>query len=641
MLDAANYLNQTLVERYVIEREIGRGASSIVFAAKDMMIKMKEDGVTPVTVAIKILDHDSSELKLNSKSFYAETQAVVGMPTNAHTVAVHDVAYDAALDVHFIVMEYVKGTTLRRYMASRGAFSAREIMSVSLQLLDALRSAHEAGVVHRDVKPQNVLVQDPETVGSVKIPGGKGMPCVKLADFGIARLPGEDPFKMSDRGVGTVHYISPEQPGGREVDARSDLYSLGVLMYELATGRVPFDAESATAVITMHQISAPKHARAYNPEIPMALDQIIFTAMQKDPARRFKDAAAMQRQLEQALRELTEGAAASVASIAAQAAPAPKKAPPKKTRQPMSKKTLVTLLSSVCGVVLVTGLVLFFTLLLPKWTQDGTQSGDGGSTTNPPVNEPVVITVPNLLGEEFVPDKSYGEGVTVVLAAEQYSDSVPKGHIISQSLAAGLEVKGSAHITVVVSLGPEMIEFSIPTDKLSDFDMASTYLIDLKKTDPKKLIFVNTPAVIQPYDASLGAVGAVIGVRLEDGTVLSPSAFSVKKGTHVSLVTNGWGEDFELPAAYRAAQINSSSEYLKSFAKAKSYIEERYEGRITVSNDPEFIGESGYDDSLAAYMVVGAYLKDDPDKTLLDLNGCRIEIKNGSVEIVLVINAFA
>ena len=217
------------------------------------------------------------------------------MPANAHTVAVKDVAYDPERDVHFIVMEYVKGTTLRRYMASRGAFSSREIISVALQVLEALRLAHEAGVVHRDVKPQNILVQDNAVSGSVidVLPGGKNMPYVKLADFGIALLPNEDPLKMKDRGVGTVHYISPEQAKGDFTDAKADIYSVGVVMYEMLTGTLPFQSDSAVSVALMQLQNEPESPRERNASVPVGLEQITMHAMQKQPSARYQSAAQM------------------------------------------------------------------------------------------------------------------------------------------------------------------------------------------------------------------------------------------------------------------------------------------------------------------------------------------------------------
>ena len=607
MLDASKYLDERLVERYLIKKEIGRGASSIVFYALDMMTK-GEDG-QPLPVALKILDKDSNEYKINSKSFYTETRAVVGMPTNAHTVAVKDVSYDADKDVHFIVMEYVKGTTLRRYMSAHGAFSAREIISIALQVLDALRVAHEARVVHRDVKPQNILVQDKEESGEVTqtLPGGKGMPYVKLADFGIALLPDEDLFKMTDRGVGTVHYISPEQASSGKVDARSDLYSLGVVMYELATGRVPFDADSATAVITKHQVSAATHVRAFNPSIPLLLDQVIFTAMQKDPAKRYKDAATMEKRLKEALAELD--------GIAVSAAPA---APVYKEPLIKNKKKFIRLCAIAGSAVLVVGIAVFLALMIPKWV---------GNTQT--------VTVPNFVGSVYNENATYDEGLSVV-KKEAYSDEVPKGTIIEQSHGVGAVIKGSLTVTVTVSLGPEPVEFELPESVRRDFKTAKNYIIGLKYSDPKKSFFVDNVIVLE-YDESKGAIGEVIGVRYADGTEIAFSGEKVIKNSHLTLVTNGEGVEFVLPSQERKDTSLSPDAGFHSYEKAKKYIEKTYEKIVVVGYMDAVDGGMSYNADITGRSVIGAVNVLTGEK--IDIDGDQVHIPVGSVlQIKLILN---
>jgi serine/threonine-protein kinase len=468
-----------LAERYRIVKEIGRGASSLVFYAEDMLT-MQEDG-TPMPVALKILDKDSNEYKINSRSFKTETRAVVDIPTNSHTVAVQDVSYDYECDVHFIVMEYVKGTTLRRYMSSHGSFAPREIVSIALQVLDALRNAHESGVIHRDVKPQNILVQSPEDAGHVKLPGGRGMPYIKLADFGIALLPDEDLFAMTDRGVGTVHYISPEQAGGGSIDARSDIYSLGVVMYELATGRVPFDAESATAVITKHQTNAPMHARAFNPAIPLSLDSVIFCAMQKDPHHRFKDAAAMERKLREVLRELSGAENTEAESIPAERVHTPR------AKRPVPRGVWIGAAATALVALLVVGAVLLIPLI-----------GDafGGDK---------LVEVPQLVGSKYEEDSVYPEGIIIGNVTYENSRDVAEGMILSQSEAGGKQLKGPVTIHLVVSLGPKMLNFDLPTEYRTDYATAKKYL-----EDTYTFLMVDRSQV-EEYDASLGEQGAVIG----------------------------------------------------------------------------------------------------------------------------------
>lgn len=520
MLDANNYLGKMLAERYRLVRVIGRGASSLVFYAEDMMVR-REDG-SALPVAVKVLDRDSGEYKMNSKSFRTEIHAVAGIPTSPHVVAIKDVSFHE--DEHFIVMEYVSGKTLGEYLAEKGGrLSAKEIVSISLQLLQALRLAHEAGVVHRDIKPENIMVERADVVGKqVDIPGGSDMPFVKLADFGIALLPDEDLFAMKDKGVGTVHYISPEQASGGRVDARSDLYSLGVVMHVMATGSVPFDAGSPTGIISKHQTEAPHHVRNRNAEIPMALDEIIFTAMQKNPASRYKDATAMERRLKDVLRSLEgekartdagdvfRGATLRVANEEDTRKPAKVKkerAPKVKKTNPKAKKIVAV---SGVSVFVLALLVLGAFFLLPLLS--GPKTYD--------------ITIPKLTGSIYSESNAYPDGVFVPKENVKYvytdDDAFPAGMIISQEPAQGkvyYDVE-KVEITLTVSLGPEMIDFSIPAEYRTDFDKAADYL----RNTYSYLGIMPDPEVLPLSEAIPG---------VEPGTVVG--AYRVNTGADISI----------------------------------------------------------------------------------------------------------
>ena len=226
--------------RYKINRTIGVGGMAIVYEATDLTSNR--------TVAIKMLKDSISDNPQALRRFINESKAVA-MLNHQNIVKILDISVKT--EHKFIVMEYIKGITLRDYMNEKHVLNWREALGFITQILLALDHAHMKGVIHRDIKPQNIMVME----------GG----VIKVADFGIAKIPNAETVTMIDHAVGTIYYISPEQAKGKKIDARSDLYSLGVMFYEMVTGKLPFVAENAYAI--MHSISTKprKHPRTSSP----------------------------------------------------------------------------------------------------------------------------------------------------------------------------------------------------------------------------------------------------------------------------------------------------------------------------------------------------------------------------------------
>ncbi|MDD6094229.1 MAG: protein kinase [Clostridia bacterium] len=266
------YVGAVLDGRYKIEKIIGIGGMAVVFKAFDLLMKR--------TVAVKMLKEEIADDEESVKRFVNESKAVA-MMSHRNIVSIYDV--NVREDVKYIAMEYVEGITLRNYMSKRGQLTLREIISYTEQILSALAHAHEKGIVHRDIKPQNILL----------LKSG----IIKVTDFGIAKLPNAETVTMTDKAIGTVYYISPEQASGQEIDRRSDLYSLGVMMYEMATGTLPFMADSPVSVAMMQINDTAKLPSELNPNIPKGLEQIIGIAMEKNPEWRYQNAEDMLRQL--------------------------------------------------------------------------------------------------------------------------------------------------------------------------------------------------------------------------------------------------------------------------------------------------------------------------------------------------------
>ena len=266
------YIGKMLDNRYEILERIGTGGMAIVYKAKCHRLNR--------LVAIKILKSDLAQNEEFRRRFNAESQAVAQL-SHPNIVSVYDVSRGG--DMEYIVMELIDGITLKQYMEKRGQLNWRESLHFITQIMRGLSHAHSRGIIHRDIKPQNIMVLRD---GSVKV-----------ADFGIACL-ADSAQTLTQEALGSVHYISPEQARGDRPDARSDIYSSGVVLYEMLTGRLPFDGESAVSVAIQHLSSIPLAPREINPDIPEQLELICMKAMAPDLEHRYQSADAMIADLE-------------------------------------------------------------------------------------------------------------------------------------------------------------------------------------------------------------------------------------------------------------------------------------------------------------------------------------------------------
>ena len=269
------YIGKLLDNRYEILELVGVGGMARVYKARCHRLNR--------LVAIKILREDLSEDSELRRRFHDESQAVA-MLSHPNIVSVYDVSRSSELE--YIVMELIDGITLKQYMQQKGdKLNWREALHFITQIVKALGHAHSRGIIHRDIKPHNIMVLKD---GSVKV-----------ADFGIARLVSGGHSTLTQEALGSVHYISPEQARGSHVDARSDLYSAGVVLYEMITGRLPFEGDTPVSVAIQHINSIPLSPRELDPEIPEALEAITMKAMAPDPDNRYADADEMLEDLEE------------------------------------------------------------------------------------------------------------------------------------------------------------------------------------------------------------------------------------------------------------------------------------------------------------------------------------------------------
>ena len=264
------YIGKRLDGRYEIKEIIGVGGMAYVYKAYDTI----DDRV----VAIKILKDEFLANEEFTRRFKNESKAIAIL-SHPNIVKVYDVSFGARLQ--YIVMEYIDGITLKEYIEQQQDIKWKEAVHFTVQILRALQHAHDKGIVHRDIKPQNIML----------LPDGT----IKVTDFGIARFSRQDirATSATDKAIGSVHYISPEQARGEITDEKADIYSVGVMLYEMLTGRLPFEADNAVSVAIMQLQSEPKMPRDINPSIPEGLEEITIKAMQKDASKRYQSAAEM------------------------------------------------------------------------------------------------------------------------------------------------------------------------------------------------------------------------------------------------------------------------------------------------------------------------------------------------------------
>ena len=433
------YIGKMLDDRYEILELIGTGGMANVYKARCHRLNR--------LVAIKILKSDLADNADFRRRFHDESQAVAQL-SHANIVSVYDVSTNP--DREYIVMELIDGITLKQYMERRGRMDWRESLHFITQIMRGLSHAHSRGIIHRDIKPQNIMVLRD---GSVKV-----------ADFGIACLANAGQT-LTQEALGSVHYISPEQARGDRIDARSDIYSAGVVLYEMLTGRLPFEGDSAVSVAIQHLSSVPLAPRDIDPSIPEPLELICMKAMNSDPNKRYASADAMIEDLEKFRRdpsvdmdyirqELSKPAADSEPTMpipTAQVASAVKKHTGELRREreaeeepPRRDKRSIAIIAGIfaAAVLLV---VLLFKLILGDF-------GPAGSNKS--------YTVPDVRGKT-VEEAQEAEGVkdifTVHVQGMRKTDEYQPGQIVEQDPIAGRTRKSNFVIEVYVAEEPEKV----------------------------------------------------------------------------------------------------------------------------------------------------------------------------------------
>ena len=516
-----------LQDRYEILEQIGSGGMSVVYKAKCHKLNR--------FVAIKVLKEEFSDDSNFVSKFKMEAQAAAGL-SHPNIVSVYDVIDEGQL--HYIVMELIEGITLKNYIAKKGHLEVKETIGIAIQVAQGMEAAHEQHIIHRDIKPQNIMISR----------DGK----VKVTDFGIARAVTAQ--TMNSSAMGSVHYISPEQAKGRFCDERSDIYSLGITIYEMVTGHVPFDGENAVAVVVAHLENVMVPPSVYNPAVPVSLERIIRKCTEKSPERRYASAAEVIADLRKALLQpdgdfvkeakndalngqTIELSAGEIGEInkrghlidkgiddysprprdeeqpkRGQKKPSPRyeesdgedgypgpghrkyrEEEPEKEDDEVNPK-LEKLLAGV-GVVVAIGIVAVLIVVVMKLLGGFSHSGLGNIYTMSVQDESQTeissveaglkdteVYMPDVRGmTESEAQAKLKANLLTMKVSYTTSDEVKKGYVISQAPSADSVVMKGASVTVIVSIGSEKIvlsELKIGDQKLTDLDAstAKTFL---------------------------------------------------------------------------------------------------------------------------------------------------------------------
>ena len=434
------YVGKRLDGRYEIKEVIGVGGMAYVYKAYD--------SIDDRTVAVKILRDEYLANEEFTRRFKNESKAIAIL-SHPNIVKVYDVSFGERLQ--YIVMEYIDGITLKEYIEQQQDIKWKEAVHFTVQILRALQHAHDKGIVHRDIKPQNIML----------LPDGT----IKVTDFGIARFSRQDirATSATDKAIGSVHYISPEQARGDITDEKADIYSTGVMLYEMLTGRLPFEADSAVSVAIMQLQSEPKLPREINPSIPEGLEEITIKAMQKDPAKRYQSAAEMLYDIDEfkrnpsihfeykyfvdetptrfveaitkvkgetALEETPEEAD----ELAEEGAEEEKKGPP-----------VLPILAAIAGAFVVVGLIFVAIIFIFGLVDPGKEN----------------IEVENFVGktlEEVTNNEEYAKLYKFNPPEQEYSNEYDKGVICKQNPKPGTSKKIKVEITLTVSMGKRTVQ---------------------------------------------------------------------------------------------------------------------------------------------------------------------------------------
>lgn len=480
-----NYIGKKLEGRYEILELIGFGGMAFVYKAYDILEKRY--------AAVKILKDEYLQNEDFKRRFRNESKAIA-LLSHPNIVKVYDVNFSE--NIQYIVMEYIDGITLKEYIERKKVVGWKEAVHFTVQILRALQHAHDNGIVHRDIKPQNVMLLEDGTI--------------KVMDFGIARFARENGKTMSEKAIGSVHYISPEQAQGASTDERTDVYAVGVMMYEMLTGQVPFDGDTPVSIAIKQMQQEPERPIKINPNIPVGLEEIILRAMQKDPELRYQTASEMLKDIDEfkqnpdvvfEYRYLNQDGTTKYFDKVDPAALERGYDDEDEDEEPKKRSYTINILAGVAAAcVILAGIALYFFF----------------KATDQKVAE---FPMPNLVGANFEEAQEAYPNLKIVKNKEEASADYDVNVITRQDIAEGTNVKVGAEVLVTVSAGMQ------------------TYVVE----DFTNELFSTVRAKLESHGLSVNPIEAYNDDGVASGLVVSTSpgeGTTLKKGDQITVVVS-------------------------------------------------------------------------------------------------------
>lgn len=450
-----NLEGKLLGNRYEMVEKIGNGGMSTVYKAMDKVLKRN--------VAVKILRDEFTTDEEFIKRFEAEAQSAARL-THPNIVSIYDVGVEGNL--YYIVMELIQGKTLKEIIIEeRGPLPWKWSVNVAIQIASALEIAHRNNIVHRDIKPHNIIITEDGIA--------------KVTDFGIAKAVSNSTITAFGTTIGSVHYFSPEHARGGFTDAKSDLYSLGVVMYEMVTGKVPFDADTPVSVALKHMQEEPEEPIDSNPNVPTAINKIIMKALQKDVTLRYQSATEMLGDLRKSLKnpdgdfveELEYDSTARTQKINTDMYGEIEDIPNSRGKKGKKEGKFKQFIKNHKALSIIVGLILLFALSL------------GGTLGVLSITNPAEVEMPNVVGmsKEEAQKEVEAAKLKFEIEKEEYNKDVPEGYVISQDptyMERFNKVKEGSTVSVVISKGQE--KTTVPNVKGKEKEEAIKLLEDAK-----------------------------------------------------------------------------------------------------------------------------------------------------------------